>query len=267
MPAKLRPKTNIAQNLIQTKGGPFFFNKKSKVGILLLHGFTGTPYQFKDLGKYLSQKGFTVYAPLIVGHGTSPRDLMETTAEDWKESAKKACLQLKKKVQKIIIIGNSFGGNLAFYLAREFDDSLAGIISLGTPIRLKFQRIIKLRLFLYGWLKKYYRKPQRAYKIDYTDMMDEVTYPVIPVKSLKEFFKFLETETISNLGKVKTPTLIVHASIDPVVDSKSAIYIHQHLGSDYKRIYWFNSNQHVITFDKKPQRLFQQIYDFIKEVS
>lgn len=245
---------------------PLFINKKSKIGVLLLHGFTGTPYQFKELGKYLAEKGFTVYAPLIAGHGTSPEDLMNTTTEDWEKSVKKAYLKLKEKTPRVVIVGNSFGGNLAFYLAQEFPNSLAGIISLGTPIKLKFQWFIKLRLFLYGWAKTYYQKPKRIYKIDYTDMIDEITYPVIPVKSLREFFKFLKTKTIPNLEKVKVPTLIMHANIDPVVNPESASYIYQHLGSNYKKIYWFSSNQHVVTNDERRQEIGQKIYEFIKEI-
>jgi carboxylesterase len=255
-------------NFPRIKGAePLFIDKKSKVGVLMLHGFTGTPYQFKELAKYLAGKGLTVYAPLVAGHGTSPEDLINTTMEDWKKSVKKAYAELEKKVQKIIVVGNSFGGNLGFYLAKEAYNSLVGIVSLGTPINLRFQWFIKLRLFLYGWLKKYYRKPQRIYKIDYTDMIDEVTYPVIPIKSLREFLKFLKTETVPNLNRVKVPALIMHANVDPVVNPKSALHIYEHLASSYKKIYWFDSGHHVITNDKRRDELFQKIYNFIQEIS
>lgn len=246
---------------------PFFINKKSKVGILLLHGFTSTPYQFKEVGEYLGKKGFTIYAPLIIGHGTSPEDLMNTTMEDWQKSVRAAYLKLKEKVQKIVIVGNSFGGNLAFYLARQFPNSTAGVVSLGTPIRLRFQRVIKVRFYLYGWMKKYYHKPRRIYKMDYTDMADELTYPVIPIKSLQEFFKFIRTETIPNLKNVKTPTLIMHANIDPVVSPNSAIHIYENLGSSYKRIYWFNSREHIVTRTERRQELTEKALNFIREIT
>lgn len=245
---------------------PFFIDKKSKVGILLLHGFTGTPYQFKELGRYLANKGLTVYAPLIAGHGTSPEDLINTTTEDWQKSVREAYNRLEKRTQRIVIVGNSFGGNLALYIAGQNPGSLAGVVSLGTPVHLRFHKFIKLRLFLYGWAKKYYRKPKRVYKIDYTDMIDEITYPVIPVKSLREFLKFLKKETIPNLNKVKAPALIMHANIDPVVSPESASYIYEHLGSSYKKIYWFDSGEHVVTNDARRQELYQRAYNFIREL-
>ncbi len=96
-------------------------------------------------------------------------------------------------------------------------------------------------------------------------MMDEVTYPVIPVKNIWEFFDFLENETFPNLDKVKVPTFIIHANVDPVVNPKSAVYIHQYLNSNHKMIYWFDSKEHVIT-NRKNDELFERIYDFIKQV-
>ncbi len=258
----------MEENTCQIKGAnPFFFNNNSRVGILLLHGFTSTPFQFKELAEYLTSKGMTVYAPLIAGHGTSPEDLIDTTPEDWKESVRKAYLKIKEKADKVIIVGNSFGGNLAFYLAREMEEKPLGVISLGTPIKLRFEWFIKLRLYLYGWAKKYYKKAKRVYRIDYTDMQDEVTYPVIPIKSLRDFLSFLREETVPHLGKIKVPTLIIHANTDFVVNPKSAIYIHQHLGSEHKEIYWFGSGHHVVMNDKKRDQLFDRIYKFIKEIS
>lgn len=245
---------------------PIFINKNSKVGVLMLHGFTSTPYQFRELSDYLSKKGFTVYAPLIAGHGTSPEQMIKTTSKDWCDSVKEAYFKLKKKASGVVVIGNSFGGNLAFWLAKELNNNLIGIISLGSPVKLRYHKIITLRYNLYGRFRKYYRKPMRVYKTDYTDMMDEVTYPVIPVKCLGYFLDFLENETSLNLDKVKVPVLVVQPNDDPVVHPKSATYIYENLGSSFKKIYWLDSKCHVVTNDKMNTELFDKIHHFIKEL-
>jgi carboxylesterase len=245
---------------------PIFIDKNSKIGILMLHGFTSTPYQFKDLSQYLAQKGFTVYAPLIAGHGTDPEDLIKTSPKEWCQSVKDAFLKLKEKSEKVFILGNSFGGNLAFWLAKEMNGSIAGIISLGAPVKLRYHWFLVLRYRLYGRFRKYYHKPPRVYKTDYTDMVDEVTYPVIPIKSLGEFFDFLANETIPNLEKVKAPVLVAHANVDPVSHPKSATYIYEHLGSNFKKIYWFESRKHILTSGDCCYDLFEKIYKFIQEV-
>jgi len=249
------------------KGGePIFIDKNSKVGILMLHGFSSTPNEFKELSIFLSKKGFTVYAPLTAGHGTKPEDLIKTTPNDWVLSVKEAYLKLKEKSEKIFIIGNSFGANLSFWLINELNNKPLGMIGLGAPIYLRNRFIIAIRLYSYGLFKKYYHKPPRLYRLDYLDMMDEITYAKIPTKSLREFLSFIRKDTKPNLNKVKIPALIVHANIDPVIHPKSATYVYEHLGSSFKKIYWFSSNFHNLTIADRRAEIFQKIYDFIKEV-
>jgi len=244
---------------------PIFIKKKSDIGILMLHGFSSTPKQFIELADYFSARGFTVFAPLIAGHGTTPEDFMKSGPDDWKESVRSAYLQFKEYVNKIIIIGNSFGSNLGFWLAKEFNNEPVAIISLGAPIFLRWHKFIRFRLNTYGRLKKYYRKPPRIYKIDYTDMKDEVSYPVIPIKNLNEFFDFIEKETMPNLGKVCSPILIANANYDSVIHPKSAAYIFLHIGSKVKEVFWFNSNQHGAA-KAGCEGLFSKIYSFIREI-
>lgn len=245
---------------------PIFIDKKSKKGILMIHGFTSTPSQFRELADFFAQKKFNISAPLIAGHGTSPDDLIETSQKEWTQSVKDAYLKLKKISKKIFIIGNSFGGNLGLWLVKELNNEPAGIITLGAPIYLKAHWFLKLRLYTYGRFKKYYRKPPRIYKTDYTDMSDEITYPVIPIKSIRDFFHFIENETIPNLDKVKIPILVGHARIDPVVHSKSATYIYEKVGSQFKKIFWFDSREHVVINGKDRTILFEKLYEFIGDI-
>jgi len=245
---------------------PIFIDKKSKIGILMIHGFTSTPDQFKELSAFLANKGFSVSAPLIAGHGTSPDDLAKTTSKDWKKSVKDGYLKLKKISPKIFIIGNSFGSNLAFWLVKELNNEPAGIISLGAPIFLRYHRFLICRLYTYGWIQKYYRKPRRIYRTDYTDFDDEITYPIIPTKSLRDFLEFIKNETIPNLNKIKIPILVGQADSDNVVKAKSATYIYERVASQFKRIYWFPGKAHVIMSHQKRDQLFEKIYSFIQEI-
>lgn len=246
---------------------PIFIDKNSKVGILMLHGFTSTPHQFKEMAVFLSDKGFSVYAPLIAGHGTSPADLMETTSADWTNSVMTAYLKLKQNTEKVVVIGSSFGGNLAFWLAQETANALSGVISFGTPIFLRFQWFIMFRYWLYGRFKKYYRKPPWAYKMDSIDMADEVTYLVIPIKSLKRFLDFVKNDTMPNLRNVTVPVLISHTTVDPIAHPKSADFIYRNIGSTQKEIYWVKSRRHAVVNDDLKNEMFDRTYQFIKAMT
>lgn len=243
---------------------PIFLEGTRNIGVLLLHGFTSSPHQFKELAKFLNDRGLTVYAPRIAGHGTKPENLLRTTIEDWRQSVREAYDKLAPNVKEIFVIGDSFGGNLGFDLSLM--RSITAIISLGTPIKLRYSLLIKLRIWLYGWARKYYHKPRRYYKLDYTDMTDEVAYAVIPVRSLKNFIKFIEKITRPSLEKITTPALVIHANVDPVVNPNSASYIYEHLGSDYKHVFWFDSVEHFVIGDARREELFKRMYDFIEDI-
>lgn len=250
------------------KGGePLFIDRGSDVGVLMLHGLTSTPHQFREMSKYLVERGYTVYSPLIAGHGTSPRELSDTTAEDWAASAEDALLYLRRHVKRVIVVGNSFGGNLAFWLAYRFPELVSGVVSLGTAITLRWHKLIWLRLFTYGWFMQFHRKAGREYKVDYIDLSDQVSYPVIPTKSMREFLRFLRTKTIATLKDITTPTLMIQADKDPVVHPKSAQFIHQHLASDYKKMYWLNGRYHNLQDIDRREEIFRKVNEFIGDLT
>src|SRR4051812_28032023 len=68
-------------------GAESFFLPGGPTGVLLLHGFTSSPAEVRPLGDFLAAQGYTVYSPLLAGHGTAPEDLRGTTWRDWVASA------------------------------------------------------------------------------------------------------------------------------------------------------------------------------------
>ncbi|MDD2807619.1 MAG: alpha/beta fold hydrolase [Patescibacteria group bacterium] len=242
--------------------GRIYVERGSEVGVLLVHSYTSTPYEFIDLIDYLTSRNITVLAPRIAGHGTTPQDLALSTINDWKNSVLNSFLFLRPRVKKIFIIGSSFGGNLTFDLAATTGEKIDGIISLGTPIRLRWQRLFKLALYTYGWFKKNQKKRRHHFKSEYMEQ-EQIIYTVMPIPSLRRFFKFISQYTIPILNSVIVPTLIIQSSDDRIVDPLSAFYLHEHLGSDDKRILWVNSRHHTLATDDKRWLIYRSILRFI----
>ncbi len=257
---KIKDLPNWKSILNQDKA--IYFPRSSKVGVLLLHSYTSTPYEFCEMARYLAGKNLTVYAPTLAGHGTTPDDLAKTTIEDWQKSAEDAYLFLKQQAQKVFVVGSSFGGNLAFHLATKFNNPLAGVVSLGTPIEIRWQKTFKLAVYTYGWFKKNQKKRRADYKLAYTNQ-EQVVYPVMPVASLRRLFKFIKKITIPSLKDIKAPVLIIQSSADRVVNPRSAQYLHEHLGSTDKRVLWVNGNNHALAVDEKRGLIYKAIYRFI----
>ncbi|MHA1187337.1 MAG: alpha/beta hydrolase [Candidatus Heimdallarchaeota archaeon] len=115
------------------KGAEPFFYKKGKIGCILSHGYTGTPKEVRELGKYLADKNITTIGPLLPGHGTTIEDLKLTTANDWYNEYVNAVEKLKEHCTKIFVCGLSLGGLLTLKYASE--NSVDGVITLAAPAR------------------------------------------------------------------------------------------------------------------------------------
>lgn len=81
-----------------------YFHCGGKTGVLLLHGFTGTPANMHSIWRCLeageqecrlntaveNENGYTIYAPLLSGHGTNLRNMRKSCAREWIDDALKA---------------------------------------------------------------------------------------------------------------------------------------------------------------------------------
>src|SRR3989338_7944267 len=100
------------------EGRPIRQAQGKQVGVLLIHGWSSTPQELKNTADYLNKLGYRVYAPLLRGHGTQPRDLVGLKWEDWLEDVCDAYDWLSQYVSAIVVGGMSTGSLHALNLSR-----------------------------------------------------------------------------------------------------------------------------------------------------
>ncbi|MFQ6609935.1 MAG: alpha/beta hydrolase, partial [Fidelibacterota bacterium] len=61
----------------------YHLNPESRHGVYLLHGFTSTTYEVRDLAAYLADNGYRVVANNLPGHGTSAEDCNRVKFNEW----------------------------------------------------------------------------------------------------------------------------------------------------------------------------------------
>jgi carboxylesterase len=54
-----------------------------RTGVLVSHGFTGTPQSMRPWAEHLAAQGYSVRLPLLPGHGTTWQEMNRTTWNDW----------------------------------------------------------------------------------------------------------------------------------------------------------------------------------------
>src|SRR5262245_30217197 len=107
-------------------------------GALVVHGFTGSPFEMRWLGERLADRGLHVVGPALAGHARGlPEELDRTTWRDWYGSAEVAFDHLRARCDRVAVVGLSMGGLLALHLARERGAQIAALGVLATPIRLQ----------------------------------------------------------------------------------------------------------------------------------
>ncbi|PTM56610.1 alpha/beta hydrolase [Desmospora activa] len=244
---------------IQRRSPEPFFYPGSTTGILLIHGFTGTPSELRPLGEALRQQGYTVHAPLLPGHGTTPEELANTTWPDWWNAVRDAYQRLRAEgCERVVAVGLSMGGILALNLARE--EKLDGVTSLSAPIWLQDKRASFAGTV--RWVMPYHKRGgEKPPHIE----QHIVPYDRTPLKSIANLIQLIRYMR-KRLHEVKVPALIVQGKQDETVIPRSASFIYETIASADKEIHWYEKSSHIITLDKERERLFQDIHNFVSRV-
>ncbi len=245
--------------IVRKNPDPFYLEGSRRIGILLVHGFTGSPSEMRLLGEYLNQKQYTVYAPLLKGHGVSPEEMARTNKEDWWQSVLDAYrwLREEKGYKEIVAIGLSMGGILVLKLAAEKE--LAAVIPLAAPVYVKDRRIALAR-----WAKYFV-----AYQIkkDKDESIEEflASYDRTPIVCVDSLYRLMK-EVRQLFTKITIPALVMQGSRDETVLPKSAQYIYDHLSSYEKSILWYEKTKHIMTVDQEKDRIFEDIFAFLEKI-
>ncbi len=247
-------------------GIPYSFeNKDSDTCIIALHGFSSAPKEVLELSKFIHKKGFNVYAPRLKGHGTSSKDLKNTTWEDWYLSVCRAIALATLKYKNIFIIGFSTGGLLALLSTKKCYKQIKGVICINAALNLNDIRIKTILPAISFWNDLVEAFNVNDYAKEYIDNNSEnpeVNYNRHYIDSINQL-NLLMKKTKKYIHKIKTPTCIIQAKNDPVVNPSSAYEIYSKIKSEKKDILMLDLNNHIIVKGNNTKELFEKIYSFL----
>ena len=250
---------------------PFLLGE-GRNAVLLIHGFTGAPYEMKEFGEYLAGRGFRVYAPLLPGHGTNKEDMIKTNRTDWIEGAEQGLkLLLSEAPENIFVSGLSMGGTLTLYLGATHPEVKA-LAPICAAVCIQDWRA----RFLLPILRYFFRySPFSAEPVNILDksllddpVAEEVRsrYDRPAVSCAVESLRLLR-EVKEKMIDINQPILIIQARKDGLVPPSNAEYIYQTVSSLDKRILWLENSAHLATLDFEKHTVFRETADFFLDLT
>ncbi len=178
----------IKNGIQNPKKLPYFKDSKSKIGVLLIHGYTATPENYIPLCKAIEKKGYTVYATLVAGHGLDANYLNTASYIDWYNSLKYGYLAISKACEKIIVIGESAGALLALLVANY--NKVDKVMLFSPAFKTKDKRFPLLKYFHY-FNFKIHIKSDRKYTLE-NEVRCTTFKSLNQLRLLQEFIQNLE---------------------------------------------------------------------------
>ncbi len=225
---------------------PIRIDRDGPEGVVLLHGWTGSPAHLRMLASALADAGHTVRAPLLPGHGTDPADMLATSWRDWVGAAVEAAMEVAASGARLHIAGLSMGGVIGLLIAPVL--GAATLTTINAPMK------VYDRLAPYSWLIRGSRRmrpdePRSA--PDDEAAAFHLQYDRSPLGAAADLFDLVRAAR-ANLGRVTCPTLVIQSRADETVRPDSAVIIHDGISSASKRIVWLRHARHVALVD--PER-------------
>lgn len=239
---------------------PFTYSGSSDIGVLLCHGFTGTPASMRPWGRHLAEAGFTVRGPRLPGHGTTWQELNRTTWQHWYSCVSRELDELTAACESVFVFGQSMGGTLTLRLAQEYGDRVAGI-ALVNPSVLTLRKEARLLPVVSKFVPSLagvggdIAKPGAK----------ELSYPRTPLRaahSLSRLWKLVRAD----LAKVTQPVLLLRSRVDHVVEPVNARVVAEGIASADVTDVVLPNSFHVATLDYDAPLIFAESVRFIERV-
>ena len=281
-------KGSVKPSIDDLLGPVGFIERKGSVGVLLIHGLTGTPTEMKQYGKVIARQGFTVACPELAGHCATIEALSATKWQDWYLSIEAAFDALKEECEHVYVSGLSMGALIALMLAAKKGNKVAGIILLSTTFFYdgwnvpKLKQAILLPLVLYTPLKYFVQweetapygiKDERVRALVHAILenrdnqaADKIGYFKTPATVILESVRLIRAAKKA-LKNVTVPTLIIHATEDDMASLKNAYYTQANISSDTVETFFVDDSYHVLTLDKRKDEVARRAAQFCKEQS
>jgi carboxylesterase len=238
-------------------GAEPYRHEGGEVGLLLCHGFTGSPQSLRPWARHHAAQGLTVSLPLLPGHGTHWEDLQLTGWQDWYAEVDRELRVLRERCARVFVAGLSMGGALALRLAAKHGEAVDGVVVVNPA-----NKVHGLSAYALPVARHLVRTTKGIASDIAKPGVAETGYDRVPLHaahSLRAYFRLLDGE----LPQVTQPLLLLHSAQDHVVPPADSARILSRVSSLDVTEVVLEQSYHVATLDHDADRIFEESLAFI----
>ncbi|MFC4984610.1 alpha/beta hydrolase [Salinicoccus siamensis] len=228
--------------------------------IILLHSFTGTVRDVKNLAEHLKDEGYTISAPSLAGHGTGPDAMAKVGPQDWWQDVEEAYDDLKKNGHdEIAVAGVSLGGLLSLKAGEELE-GIKGIVAMSVPMDKDNDGINKRMINYTRNFMKFVGHSDEEIEEKVKEIKEA------PMEGLKDF-KTMIDEVHGRLSEIDVPVAVKYGERDAESYRDSALQIFDELQIEEKHVKGYSDTSHLMTRSREEETLFEDITRFVDGLS
>ncbi len=213
---------------------------EAEVGVLLIHGSTGSPSDLAGLAEHLSSSGLQVYNMLLPGHGTGVEGLPTVM---WKSCLNEVLLRyriMSRTCRRVHVVGFSFGAALAVLLAQKESPTTLSLLSPALIPKVSFWTRLMITMGLH-------HLPGLRRRIGWN----------------LEVFEAME-KAKGQLGKLKLPVYAAHCEDDERIDAASLRHVQKKVRNKSSRFRLYQTGGHMILAAHGSSSLHGEVLQFIR---
>ncbi len=250
---------------IENNGQKDIFIEGDSRLVILIHGFMGSPYNFRFMAKHFAELGYTIWVPLLMEHNSLER-FGDSIPIEWYEDLKnRVQKEISEKNYEIIhIVGLSLGGAFATRLSVELKSSkIKTLTLLAAPYKLKTVQQFLLHMFGYSLLNRLYPYRRRKesdikHQLQRTINSREKRVSIRLIFGLSYFLK----ENRDFIKKIDKPTFIIHSKGDNTVPFSQSNYFFRKIVSKTKYKLTLTKSFHILPLDVERDLIFYRVERF-----
>ncbi|MEW2132837.1 alpha/beta fold hydrolase [Streptomyces sp. NPDC005435] len=238
-------------------GAEPYRHEGGEVGVLLCHGFTGSPQSLRPWAEHHAAHGLTVSLPLLPGHGTRWQDMAVTGWADWYATVDRELRLLAERCSQVFVAGLSMGGALSLALASRHGDRIAGVVVVNPA-----NRVHGLSAYALPVARHLVPSTKGIASDIAKPGAEELGYDRVPLHaahSLRQSLRRLDGE----LPRVTQPLLLLRSARDHVVPAADSARVLSRVSSADVTEIVLEQSYHVATLDHDADRIFEESLAFV----